>query len=201
MLWAAQGVEARGVSYLRGRTPSKEIRMASHPASYQPPVETDSGAFFKVATILLGLAVGVVGFFAFSMWTDSRESRGAAPAAATEITPPRTTTPLCRCQLRRRRAGERDPAGRCTQALRRGAACGPGRRSRQGAHDPEGHDCRDRAWRQVHTWAFDGHGAPGPVVHVREGQTVEMTLRTAARSRIRSTFTRPALRRTSRSWT
>ena len=26
------------------------------------------------------------------------------------------------------------------------------------------------------TWAFDGHGAPGPVVHVREGQTVEMTL-------------------------
>ncbi len=26
------------------------------------------------------------------------------------------------------------------------------------------------------TWAFDGHGAPGPVIHVREGQTVEMTL-------------------------
>jgi nitrite reductase (NO-forming) len=26
------------------------------------------------------------------------------------------------------------------------------------------------------TWAFDGHGAPGPIVHVREGQTVEMTL-------------------------
>ena len=26
------------------------------------------------------------------------------------------------------------------------------------------------------TWAFDGHGAPGPVVHAREGQTVEMTL-------------------------
>ena len=26
------------------------------------------------------------------------------------------------------------------------------------------------------TWAFDGHGAPGPVLHVREGQTVEMTL-------------------------
>jgi nitrite reductase (NO-forming) len=26
------------------------------------------------------------------------------------------------------------------------------------------------------TWAFDGHGAPGPIVHVREGQMVEMTL-------------------------
>jgi nitrite reductase (NO-forming) len=29
---------------------------------------------------------------------------------------------------------------------------------------------------KYHTWAFDGHGAPGPIVHVREGQTVEMTL-------------------------
>jgi nitrite reductase (NO-forming) len=26
------------------------------------------------------------------------------------------------------------------------------------------------------SWAFDGHGAPGPVVHVRQGQTVQMTL-------------------------
>jgi len=26
------------------------------------------------------------------------------------------------------------------------------------------------------TWAFDGHGAPGPIVHVRQGQTVRMTL-------------------------
>ena len=25
-------------------------------------------------------------------------------------------------------------------------------------------------------WAFDGHGAPGPIVHAREGQIVEMTL-------------------------
>jgi len=29
---------------------------------------------------------------------------------------------------------------------------------------------------RYNTWAFDGHGAPGPIVHVREGQTVEMTL-------------------------
>ena len=25
-------------------------------------------------------------------------------------------------------------------------------------------------------WAFDGHGAPGPFIHVRQGQTVQMTL-------------------------
>ena len=29
---------------------------------------------------------------------------------------------------------------------------------------------------KYNTWAFDGHGAPGPIIHVREGQTVEMTL-------------------------
>ena len=29
---------------------------------------------------------------------------------------------------------------------------------------------------KYNTWAFDGHGAPGPILHVRQGQTVEMTL-------------------------
>ncbi len=29
---------------------------------------------------------------------------------------------------------------------------------------------------KYNTWAFDGTGAPGPAIHVREGQTVEMTL-------------------------
>ena len=29
---------------------------------------------------------------------------------------------------------------------------------------------------EYNTWAFDGHGAPGPAIHVREGQMVEMTL-------------------------
>jgi nitrite reductase (NO-forming) len=29
---------------------------------------------------------------------------------------------------------------------------------------------------KYNTWAFDGHGAPGPVVRVRQGQMVEMTL-------------------------
>ena len=30
---------------------------------------------------------------------------------------------------------------------------------------------------KYNTWAFDGHGVPGPIVHVRQGQTVEMTLK------------------------
>jgi nitrite reductase (NO-forming) len=29
---------------------------------------------------------------------------------------------------------------------------------------------------KYNTWSFSGHGAPGPIVHVRQGQMVEMTL-------------------------
>jgi hypothetical protein len=41
-------------------------------------IETDSGAFFKVAAVLLGIAVGIVGFFALMMWADARDSRSDA---------------------------------------------------------------------------------------------------------------------------
>jgi hypothetical protein len=60
--------------------------MASHPAyADHRHVETDSGAFFKVAALLLGIAVGIVGFFALMLWSDARNARddtGAATAAA-----------------------------------------------------------------------------------------------------------------------
>ena len=153
--------------------------MASHPATYQPPVETDSGAFFKVATMLLGLAVVVVGFFALLMWTDSRESRGAATGGSHRRS--RRHRPQHRFaaeQLRRRRAGERAPSWplRTRPTTRR---CLP---------VPAGDlvkvhmTLKDMTVAiapgvKYNTWAFDGHGAPGPIVHVREGQTVEMTLK------------------------
>jgi hypothetical protein len=56
--------------------------VASYPApttrSRPGASETSSGAFWMVATLLLSLAVGVVGFFALMMWADARESRDAA---------------------------------------------------------------------------------------------------------------------------
>jgi hypothetical protein len=59
--------------------------MASHPASaHHRPAETDSGAFFKIATMLLGLLAAVVGIFALVMWADAREARDAANAAAVD---------------------------------------------------------------------------------------------------------------------
>ena len=59
--------------------------MATYPSSHRPPVETESGAFYKVAALLLGLTAGVVGIFAVLMWADARDDASAAtPAAAVE---------------------------------------------------------------------------------------------------------------------
>ena len=62
--------------------------MASYSARTPRPraSETNSGAFWMVATMLLGFTVAVVGFFALLMWADARESRddAAQPAAASE---------------------------------------------------------------------------------------------------------------------
>ena len=57
--------------------------MASHPAAtpYHQPVEPDSSAFFKVAAMLLGILVAVVGFFALMMWADARDARDSASGA------------------------------------------------------------------------------------------------------------------------
>ena len=62
--------------------------MATYRASSRPPAESESGAFFKVAAMLLGFAVAAVGIFALMMWADARESRDA--------TAPTRGSP-CRC--------------------------------------------------------------------------------------------------------
>jgi nitrite reductase (NO-forming) len=151
--------------------------MASHPASMHP--ETESGAFFKVAVVLLGFLVAVVGFFALMLWADAREARDDADSAAAEATAVQaghnTALPL-------NSFAGKVPAN--AQALAE-------------AHKP--YDATLPALQpgevvKVHmvmkdrtveiapgvkykVWAFDGdYSAPGPIVHVRQGQTVEFTL-------------------------
>jgi nitrite reductase (NO-forming) len=156
--------------------------MASQPTSaYDRPVDTDSGAFFKVAAMLLGLLVAVVGIFALMLWADAREARDDASTAAADA-----------------------PAGTAAHeahntALPLNSFAGVVADNAQdlaAAHKPydatmprlQAADVvkvqmtlKDMAVEiapgvKYNTWAFDGHGAPGPIVHVREGQTVEMTL-------------------------
>ncbi len=167
--------------------------MASHTApSYRRPRETDSGAFFKVATVLLGILVAVIGLFALLMWADARKTDNAPEVAVTAL----------------------------NRAAPQGSATGHAGHAQAADHNTalpldsfagvvpenadalaEAHAPTDAALPSVpagdlvkvhmvlkdmvvevapgvkyNTWAFDGHGAPGPVIHVREGQTVEMTL-------------------------
>ena len=66
--------------------------MASSTQRHSPPVQTESGVFAKVAALLLGILVAVLGFLALLMWADARESRDAAASRASR--PPTTTRPI-----------------------------------------------------------------------------------------------------------
>ena len=155
--------------------------MSSHSYSYRTP-PNQSGAFAKMAAVLLGLLVAVVGFFALLMWVDARDrdsgTAEAAPAAAqahNHATDHNTALPLNSF------AGK---TGANAQEL--AAAHKP--------YDavmppiPAGDIVKVRMVMKHKTveiapgvkynvWAFDGkYSAPGPIVHVRQGQTVEFTL-------------------------
>ncbi len=156
--------------------------MASYPATtHHPPAsETSSGAFWMVATMLLGLAVAIIGFFALLMWADARESRdGAAqPAAATSDTAPATdpnvALPLASfAGVVPENAAELAAAHKPLDATLPPVPAGDLVKVQMTLKDMT---VEIAPGVKYNTWAFDGHGAPGPVIHVREGQTVEMTL-------------------------
>jgi nitrite reductase (NO-forming) len=150
----------------------------------------DSSAFYKAAALLLGLLVGVLGMAAFLLWADARDdSATAAPAARSESAA----------------AGHEHGAAGHNHATDHNVALplesfagktGPNAQALAEQHKafdarlpaiPRGDvvkvnmTLKDMTVEiapgvRYNTWAFDGHGAPGPIVHVRQGQTVEMTL-------------------------
>ncbi len=150
--------------------------------------ETDSGAFFKVAAVLLGVLVAVLGMFALLMWADARESGSSTDGAVSAVNQaaPHSAT-----------AGSQAADHNTALPLDSFAGVVP----ENSAELAEAHAATDAVLPPVpagdlvkvkmtlkdmvvevapgvkyNTWAFDGHGAPGPILHVREGQTVEMTL-------------------------
>ncbi|MGH3043377.1 MAG: multicopper oxidase domain-containing protein [Gaiellaceae bacterium] len=164
--------------------------MTTHSVPTLPrrPRETDSGAFFKVAAVLLGFLVAVLAVFALLLWADSRESGDATDAAVAALNQaaPQSTA-----------AGSQAADHNTALPLDSFAGVVPD----NAAELAEAHVATDAALPPVpagnlvkvqmtlkdmvvevapgvkyNTWAFDGHGAPGPVVHVREGQMVEMKL-------------------------
>src|SRR5919106_5954846 len=157
--------------------------MASHPAStYHRPVETDSGAFFKIAALLLGLLVAVVGFFALMLWADAREARDDANSAAAEATAGAKAHEEHNTALPLDSFAGKVPAN--AQALAEAhKPYDPVLPALQPGEVVKVHMVmKDRTVEiapgvEYNVWAFDGaYSAPGPIVHVREGQTVEFTL-------------------------
>jgi len=154
--------------------------MIRDPASvYTPRGETDGGAFFKVATMLLGLAVGTLAVLAVAMWADARRHRdepaSAAPAA----------TPATHVHSQASGAGLTSYAGAAPENAEQLAAA---HKAVPAALPP----AAPGAVADVHlvlkdvtvqiapgikyaAWAWSG-GAPGPVIHVRQGQQVKITL-------------------------
>jgi nitrite reductase (NO-forming) len=158
--------------------------MVAHPVSppRKRPVETDSAAFFKVAALLLGLAVGAVGFFALMLWADARDGQatGNEAVAASHAAHEHAAATQNTAQPLNSFAGVVPP-----NAQELAAAHKPYNAAMPAI--PKGNlvkvqmTLKDMVVEiapgvKYNTWAFDGHGAPGPMIHVREGQTVEMTL-------------------------
>ena len=161
--------------------------MTSYSSSARRPPESSSGAFWMFAAVLLGLTLAVVGFFALMMWADARDARddaaqpaAAEPAAATHAhaaADHNTALPLASfAGVVPENAAELAEAHKAYDAAMPPIPAGDLAKVHMTLKDMT---VEIAPGVKYNTWAFDGHGAPGPVVHVREGQTVEMTLTNA----------------------
>jgi nitrite reductase (NO-forming) len=160
--------------------------MASYSAPPAPRTrvaDTSSGAFWMVATMLLGLLVAVVGFFALLMWSDARQARddtgapaAAAPAAAAQDVSMdhETALPLNSfAGVVPTNAQELAQAHKAYDATLPPVPAGDVVKVHMTLKDMT---VQVAPGVKYNTWSFSGHGAPGPIVHVRQGQTVEMKL-------------------------
>ena len=152
--------------------------MASHAArtsTYRTPDETESGTWSKILALFLGLLVALLGFFALLMWIDARGARDdASPASAAPTTDHNTALPLNSfAGVVPDNAAELAEAHKSYDATLPSAPAGELVKVQMTLKDMT---VEIAPGVRYNTWAFDGHGAPGPIVHVREGQTVEMTL-------------------------
>jgi nitrite reductase (NO-forming) len=159
----------------------------SYPVPKKVEIESSS-ALLGVVSLLLGLLVAVLGFFAFMMWIDAHNAKDAANRAAASV------------------SGSGGMAGMPGMAAGTDASATSGLQSYSGAA-PANADAIAAAHKpfpadvpaapagpianvnlaltditvqiapgvKYSAWAWAG-GAPGPVIHVRQGQLVKITL-------------------------
>jgi nitrite reductase (NO-forming) len=157
--------------------------MASHPAStHYRRDEHEPGALARAAVVLLGLLVAVLGFVSVMLWADARDSRDDAEAPAAADTTAREHATDHNTALPLNSFAGQVPANaqELAEAHKPYDAAMP---ALQAGDVVKVHMVmKDRTVEiapgvKYNVWAFDGaYSAPGPIVHVREGQTVEFTL-------------------------
>jgi nitrite reductase (NO-forming) len=136
--------------------------------------EPSSGVGYMILALFLGLLVVVLGFFALWMWADARDTPGSEAVVTSSHADHNVALPL---QSFAGQTGENAEqlamAHEATSAVLPPVSAGELVRVQMTLKDVV---IEIAPGVKYNTWAFDGHGAPGPIVHVREGQTVEMTL-------------------------
>jgi nitrite reductase (NO-forming) len=155
--------------------------MAVHPASVPARrTETPGGAFAKVAALLLGLVAGTLAIVAVLMWADARQSRDGESSAAPAPVPAATHDHATALPLNSFAGIVPTNAHALAHAHKPYDATLP--------PIPATDVVKVRMVMRHKTveiapgvkynvWAFDGkYSAPGPIIHVRQGQTVEFTL-------------------------
>jgi nitrite reductase (NO-forming) len=166
---------------------------ASHPAhaARSGSDRSDSVALWAVVSLLLGILVAVLGFFAVMMWADAHNAKDAANRAAAKVSGGAATTDMP--GMPGMKAGNMAPA---VSGLRSYAGVAPANADAlAAAHKPFRADLPAAPPGAVATvnltlsditvqiapgvkysaWAWAG-GAPGPVIHVQQGQLVKVTL-------------------------
>jgi nitrite reductase (NO-forming) len=160
--------------------------MASYQAStgtrYRQTPEKGSGAMLKILALFLGLAVGVLVVVVVALVNtadDARDDVNAATATADHGSDSAADSGAVSLPLQSfagktgENAEELAMAHPATSAVLPPVPAGDLVKVHMTLKDMVV-DVAPGV--KYNTWAFDGHGAPGPIVHVREGQTVEMTL-------------------------
>ena len=146
---------------------------------------SDSTGFYAAISLLLGFLVAVLGLVAILMWVDAHDARNAADRAATKIGSSAAGAAAVDAHAHATASGLESYAGAApanAQALAAAhkpfpaalpaAPAGPVARVNLVLKD---NTAQIAPGVKYSAWAWAG-GAPGPVIHVRQGQLVHITL-------------------------
>jgi nitrite reductase (NO-forming) len=141
--------------------------------------DSDSNAIWAVVSLMLGLLVAILGFFALMMWADAHNAKDAANRAAAKVANGTSTPAAADLGALKSYAGAAPAnadalatAHKPFPAVLPEAPAGPVANVNLVLKDAT---VQIAPGVKYSAWAWAG-GAPGPVIHVRQGQLVKITL-------------------------